>query len=450
VSPSAHTRSITRARCHSLGFVSRLRDAPHQARALKSQGRRTAWLRVARFLRAFSSTQKRAELGFMISDELQLRARFLTAMGLSAMGVSLSCSSPPRIANDPKDVKVLPADALQRTELGPSAWSVEYTKEEPDNSGLPSCPSGQFCVASTREGAEGNAEAPFSDCAAKVPYPKRSDPNRAPGGPAWVGGPDINDVTTSYMINFLPNWTKHERMAKDPHACCYEWVEPCPGGRPLRDESGEVVVAPIVSKRGDGVATTDRERARKWARAAQYEHASVASFARFSLELMALGAPASLVRRAHEAALDEIAHAELAFALASSFGGRGVGPGCLPLDGCTTGEVSPSSVALATLRDGCISETIAALDAVANAPEAATEAEREAIERIAEDEQRHAELAFATLAWLVEAHGEPVRSALTDAIDALEESSAVGSVEARIVVPCVRALLASPCVRGLA
>jgi hypothetical protein len=37
---------------------------------------------------------------------------------------------------------------------------------------------------------------------------------------------------------------------------------------------------------------------------ALFQHASVASFARFSLELLALGAPPDLVAAAHAAALD--------------------------------------------------------------------------------------------------------------------------------------------------
>ena len=46
--------------------------------------------------------------------------------------------------------------------------------------------------------------------------------------------------------------------------------------------------------------------AREWLRAASFEHASIASFNRFSLELLVLGAPADLVDRANRAALDEV------------------------------------------------------------------------------------------------------------------------------------------------
>ena len=54
-----------------------------------------------------------------------------------------------------------------------------------------------------------------------------------------------------------------------------------------------------------------------WEAAATAEHASVAAFARHSMQLMALAAPMQLIRDAHEAALDEIRHARLSFALAS-------------------------------------------------------------------------------------------------------------------------------------
>ena len=49
--------------------------------------------------------------------------------------------------------------------------------------------------------------------------------------------------------------------------------------------------------------------------------AEIASFARTSLDLLALGAPADLVAETHRAALDEIEHARIAYALASAFSG---------------------------------------------------------------------------------------------------------------------------------
>ncbi len=70
-----------------------------------------------------------------------------------------------------------------------------------------------------------------------------------------------------------------------------------------------------------------------WTRVGLMEHASVAAFSRFSLQLMALGAPSDLLQKSHEAAADEIRHARDAFALASHYAGRPVGPGVLPMEG---------------------------------------------------------------------------------------------------------------------
>ena len=70
-----------------------------------------------------------------------------------------------------------------------------------------------------------------------------------------------------------------------------------------------------------------------WERAAAAEHASVAAFSRHSLQLMALAAPRWLVQQSHEAALDEIRHAQMAYTLASLYGGAAIGPGPLNITG---------------------------------------------------------------------------------------------------------------------
>src|SRR5690349_3292760 len=63
--------------------------------------------------------------------------------------------------------------------------------------------------------------------------------------------------------------------------------------------------------------------------AAAREHAAVATFARLSLELLALGAPSDLVVAAHDAALDEVRHARQSYAIASALGETVVGPDAL-------------------------------------------------------------------------------------------------------------------------
>jgi hypothetical protein len=126
------------------------------------------------------------------------------------------------------------------------------------------------------------------------------------------------------------------------------------------------------------------------------EHASIASFARFTLQLLALGAPPELVRDAQEAMGDETEHARLAFGLASAFAGRPLGPGPLAIDRALDG------FDLATLiREGCVSETVAAIEAREALEQVTDPAVRPVLETIAEDELRHSTLAWRTLGWVV-------------------------------------------------
>jgi hypothetical protein len=66
-----------------------------------------------------------------------------------------------------------------------------------------------------------------------------------------------------------------------------------------------------------------------WTELGLMEHASVAAFARFVLQLLSIGAPASLVASATAALGDETEHARLCFGIASAYAGRSIGPGAL-------------------------------------------------------------------------------------------------------------------------
>lgn len=149
----------------------------------------------------------------------------------------------------------------------------------------------------------------------------------------------------------------------------------------------------------DGVArlpaVVDARADARWLRQAREEHASVAAFARFTLQLLALGAPADLVADAVAAQGDELRHAAMALARA---GGGALGPMDLAGD---DGPVTLVAVALATAREGCIAET-AAVHAATEAAAAATDAgERRFWRVIVADETRHAALAWRFLRWAV-------------------------------------------------
>lgn len=144
----------------------------------------------------------------------------------------------------------------------------------------------------------------------------------------------------------------------------------------------------------------------RWLRAARAEHASVASFARFALALMHHGAPAGLVAEAHRAALDEVRHAETCFALASAYAGQIMGPGPLDVSGALSGELDLVRMVETLVAEGCVGETLAALEAAEAARHADDPVVRAALEGIAEDESRHAALAWRALGWFVERHPE--------------------------------------------
>jgi hypothetical protein len=128
------------------------------------------------------------------------------------------------------------------------------------------------------------------------------------------------------------------------------------------------------------------------------EHASIAAFARFTLQLLALGAPPELVADATRAMADETRHARLCFGLASRYAGHDVGPG--PLDvGGALGAVTLLDVVELVVDEGCVGETAAALEAAWDAETAADPVERDVLSVIAEDEARHAALAVQFVAW---------------------------------------------------
>jgi hypothetical protein len=137
-----------------------------------------------------------------------------------------------------------------------------------------------------------------------------------------------------------------------------------------------------------------------FAEAGLMEHASIAAFARFSLQLLALGAPPELVGACTEAMADETRHARQCFGLAARYAGRSFAPGPLDVTGALA-EVSLRDVLELVVREGCIGETAAALEATWAADAAADPVVREVLRGIAEDEGRHAALAFKFVAWAV-------------------------------------------------
>ncbi|WAS90706.1 ferritin-like domain-containing protein [Nannocystis punicea] len=151
-----------------------------------------------------------------------------------------------------------------------------------------------------------------------------------------------------------------------------------------------------------------RRLAAHWTRIAGFEHASVASFARFILDLLTLGAPPELVLAAQQALADEVEHARIGFALASLYEGTGVGPGPLPTADADP-RADPDALIAAAIAEACVAETLAGLELLEAAAHAADPGLRRVLARIAGDEQRHAELGWRFVRWALEGADAPRR-----------------------------------------
>lgn len=130
------------------------------------------------------------------------------------------------------------------------------------------------------------------------------------------------------------------------------------------------------------------------------EHASIAAFARFTLQLLSLGAPAHLIEASNAALVDETRHARLAFQVASELGGSPVAPGPIEMNDVLNSR-RPEDILVTTIIEGCVGETLAALEASEAAAKTQSEVLRGVLATIASDEARHAALAWRTVAWML-------------------------------------------------
>lgn len=143
------------------------------------------------------------------------------------------------------------------------------------------------------------------------------------------------------------------------------------------------------------------------------EHASIAAFARTTCELMALGAPLSLLRETARALADEVEHTERTLAWATRITGKSVTIAALPAAAAPLREGPTQVEALFrdVFRGGAVGETLAAALADEESLRGPEEM-REHYRVLADDEARHAALAFTTLRWLLDTH--PTLAAVRD------------------------------------
>jgi len=143
---------------------------------------------------------------------------------------------------------------------------------------------------------------------------------------------------------------------------------------------------------GDASST----KAWRWVERARGEHASIASFARHMLEMMALGAPMSLLSRIIRAQGQEVEHARIALERARELGAT---VELTTLDTATPARRSTVEVALAVAVEGCVNETASTLELI-DEMSACDDRDLEILNRLIRDEAEHAALAWETLRWL--------------------------------------------------
>ncbi|HEY4118064.1 MAG TPA: hypothetical protein VGM56_09420 [Byssovorax sp.] len=359
-----------------------------------------------------------------------LRAAILTALGaFGSLGVA-SCSNDIPGCDDPQALYA--GVGHQKVDSG----FLLCADTSIDRSAPGSCAPGGDCVTDADCTA---SDACFCTGATTIPHPVlgtgvcvtatcHSDAD-CPSGECAVSQPCMGQIGCLVCRDLSSDTCRVGADCGNDFAAACEWspstshfacVDVPTTGRLLRD-AGRVVWTGYVD-RADWAAGSARPRdaaspelgralAEHWAAVAGTEHASVASFAQFSLQLLALGAPPELLVATQRAALDEIGHARAAYAIASAFAGRDLGPG--PVDACGT-ALSGSRAALIEMliADACVSELVSVTEMLFVAA-AATDAAIVAFAvRAAREEEAHAALAWRALRWALEgASGDERRCA---------------------------------------
>lgn len=188
-----------------------------------------------------------------------------------------------------------------------------------------------------------------------------------------------------------------ERVGSDRYRITCEIGYGCYSGR------GHVCIV-AAAPRDDQSAV-----ARWFAEVAFAEAASVEAFVRLEAELAAHGLPEALRARIREAAEDERRH--------SAAMGRWAQAHRAPLDPPRYRPVQPRSLvdfAIENAVEGCVRETWGALEALHQAHAAPDPALRAEMARIAEDESRHADLAWALHDWALARLSPAERAAVAD------------------------------------
>ena len=250
----------------------------------------------------------------------------------------------------------------------------------------------------------------------------------------------LKDDNCEYFVSlacFTDNDECRSREECD-YGSCYSTTEGwrcnmnfCGEGRPLLNNC-ELTLAPLIKGAGwvtcasthEGFTGSELELAQVqeyWHLAAQLEHSSVASFARFTMQMLSFGVPADILLSIQKATADEVKHAQGAAQIFSVLSGEQVTFGSLPLEGVTL-QTSRQELIETLIREACISETLG----VAEIAEALRLCKQEQVSAhlstLLVDETMHAELAWRSLQWLIKtADDEDQEQLVQHTLDTFEQ-----------------------------
>jgi hypothetical protein len=200
-------------------------------------------------------------------------------------------------------------------------------------------------------------------------------------------------------------------------------------GRPLHTSEGRLAAEPTTRDDWQSGETPSLEGlspeqcarlSRCWLRDGLSQHAAIAGLARFTIQLLALGAPPQLIRASQRASLDLVRHAEICFGFASAYGGEALGPAGLDATPRLFEDPTPRAVVVAAIREGCVGDTISAMAATVAAEHCREDLVAKVLRRMAVDSTRHAGLAWRFVRWAL---NESRLGTLDDAVDEAFEAA---------------------------
>ena len=227
------------------------------------------------------------------------------------------------------------------------------------------------------------------------------------------------DDNCEYLVSlacFTDNDECRSREECD-YGSCYSTTEGwrcnmnfCGEGRPLLNNC-EITLAPLIQGAGWVTCASTQEEfngselelsqvKEYWQLAAQLEHSSVASFARFTMQMLSFGVPADILLLIQKATADEVKHAQGAAQIFSILSGEQVRFGDLPLEGLTL-QTSRQKLIETLIREACINETLGVAEITETLRLCKQEQVSAHLSTLLVDEMMHAELAWRSLQWLI-------------------------------------------------